>query len=293
MNAGFSFLAVGKIEFRFVINPLRSFKLLRGVKKKLTDKMAYFKVRDPVTNGFITISKVDDVEYIDPTNHFKKIFVDIIFNGMRTIFELKHPEIPQDIVDNVVGKLAQEEGEKNFNKILLTPVPNVLFAILESSSKKEQKKILKGLKLTNEEFISFICKAWSSHGFSFSNYHSEHFPKGLDKNQMPRLAIKDNNNDIKSVGKTSWTSGQIKSAIAQRSVVVSKFLDKGDKWHCFFITYNSLKGAEKSYKDGQPHFHYISHAWGLTREYVLAQLKCKEYNLPSYHLDFIFAANCE
>ncbi len=95
---------------------------------------------------------------------------------------------------------------------------------------------------------------------------------------MPIFAHHLENNEVKIIGNTTLTKGQIKSAINQRHAVVAKFLDKGDKWHCFFQTYRSIRGMETG---EYPHLHYISHAWGLSREHVLRQLRSKNYKLPS------------
>ena len=74
--------------------------------------------------------------------------------------------------------------------------------------------------------------------------------------------------------------------VEHRKVIVSKFLDKGDIWHCFFLTFKSLDGKE-NYHDGQPHLHYISSAWNIPRQEVKEQLTSKKYSLPSLpHIDF-------
>jgi hypothetical protein len=68
---------------------------------------------------------------------------------------------------------------------------------------------------------------------------------------------------------------------------VVKILERDDEWHCFFITYNSLRGDE-SWKQGQPHFHYISDKFGISKEELIKQLRSRDYklgNLP--HIDFM------
>jgi hypothetical protein len=70
--------------------------------------------------------------------------------------------------------------------------------------------------------------------------------------------------------------------------MIAKFIGDDRNWHCFFTNYKSLKGKEKTYKNGQPHFHYISDKWGLTRDEVIEQLGKRKYKLPSSmpHLDY-------
>ena len=51
--------------------------------------------------------------------------------------------------------------------------------------------------------------------------------------------------------------------------------------------YTNLKGKE-SWKDGQPHFHYISDKFGIPREKVVEQLKSNNYSLGCLpHIDII------
>jgi hypothetical protein len=66
--------------------------------------------------------------------------------------------------------------------------------------------------------------------------------------------------------------------VEHRKVIISKFLDNKTAWHCFFLTFKSIR-REESWQDGQPHFHYISDKFGISRENVIVQLKSKDYNL--------------
>jgi hypothetical protein len=49
---------------------------------------------------------------------------------------------------------------------------------------------------------------------------------------------------VKTAGETTLTKEQLKNVVNYRKVTVSKFLDKGDTWYCFFLTYRSLRGEE-------------------------------------------------
>ncbi|RYD53439.1 MAG: hypothetical protein EOP52_04715 [Sphingobacteriales bacterium] len=80
---------------------------------------------------------------------------------------------------------------------------------------------------------------------------------------MP-LLVEARGNYINKVGDTDLTDGQLRQAIDHRKVIVAKFFDNGDQWHCLFFTYESLGGKE-SWNDGQPHYHYIYDKFGLSR----------------------------
>lgn len=246
--------------------------------------MKHVKIPDPEGKGSFSIFSSEDVEYADPIKYFLNSFVTTHFIDLKETALLKFPSIHPNSLDEPILEKSAAFAEKFMKGIISTPIPENLVSLIKSTSKKEQQKLLKGFSLTTDELLSFICNAWTQHGFSFSEYIVEHQPKGFENKQLPRLAHKNADNEIKSIGKTSLTNGEIKNLIDHRSITVSKFIDKGDVWHCFFLTYKSLKGEEAGEK---PHLHYISSAWGLPRKQVLVQLKSKSYSLPSLpHIDF-------
>ena len=128
--------------------------------------------------------------------------------------------------------------------------------------------------------------AFENYGYTYSCYRAKHNHKGLEEAQLPELIYVEENGNVTSIGETKLSKGQLKQAIEHRKITVSKFLDSGESWHCFFLTFKSLSGKE-SFKDGQPHLHYISDKWNIPRKEVVEQLTNKKYNLPSLpHIDF-------
>ena len=258
--------------------------------------MKEIRIKDTKKNGYYNMIEVGDFEYVNPIEKMSEIVIQSMSQLTKNhlMFAKDNKLLPN--VDEAVNtdasikKIALKEGVKmwqeEFQNIMTQKLPDNIFNILDGASKKEQIKLLKGISLTSEELMFFIFKAWEDYGFTYSVYTSHHNHKGLDDTLMPRFAYKEENDDIISIGGTKLTDGQIKQAIDHRTVIISKFLDKGSLWHCFFLTYKSLKG-EENYKNGQPHLHFISHTWGLSREYVLQQLKSKDYRLSSLpHIDF-------
>jgi hypothetical protein len=246
--------------------------------------MSYTRIPDPETGGFFTVMEVEDFEYANPIEQTHKMFLEHSINFEKDFFILKKPPFPINHLDDFLLKRAEEKWLEEYKEITSSGVHENLLKLLDCDSKKEQIKLLKGLSFTSEELMNFIFCAWEKYNYSYSKYHSEHSHTGLDESQLPTLIHKKSDSEIISVGKTNLSDGQMKQLIEQRSVKVSKFLDKGDKWHCLFLTYKSLGGDETG---GQPHLHYISNYWGLTREYVVQQLCSKNYKLPSLpHIDF-------
>lgn len=236
-------------------------------------------------NGVYTVFEAKNIEFCDPIKYFTECFILHRVSIERDLLRIKVPFSIEEI-DEFLYKRNIKEWDVEYQKIVATEIPPNFILLLKSKSKKEQIKLLKGQSLNPDQLIAFIFKAWTDFEFSFSTYSAEHYHSGLDKADLPRLVhVKDNS--VEKVGNTSLTDGQLKQVVAQRKVIVSKFFDNGNNWHCFFLTFNSLRG-EETCKDGQPHFHYISDKFGIKREIVVNQLKSKYYNLGTLpHIDLL------
>ncbi|RRJ86903.1 hypothetical protein EG240_15735 [Paenimyroides tangerinum] len=162
----------------------------------------------------------------------------------------------------------------NFRKIDL---PANLKNLLNTTKKREQEKILNGLELTPDILMAFLLYA-GDNGYLFSEYSSEHHSSALKDKKMPLAYRKKDDGSMEVMGTTDLSEGQLKQNLEQRTVKVGKILEKGDEWHCFFVTFNSLLGKE-NWRSGQPHFHYLSNLFGFTKEEVIEQIKSKDYKL--------------
>lgn len=240
--------------------------------------------------GFIMAWINGDVEFVNPVERYKEIIINQSIDIERELIKTKIPSIFLGIFNDLFQKKFQQNAdlfwEKFHIKIKDTNLSQNLISLLNSKSKKEQKKLLKRASLTLLELIGFIFYAFEREGYLFSNYYAEHHHKGLDEKKLPQFIHLKNDDTIHKTGETTLTNGELKQVINHRKVIVSKFIDRGKKWHCFFITYQSLKG-EENWNNGQPHFHYISDKFGLSREKVLAELRSRHYklnNLPHVSL---------
>lgn len=236
-------------------------------------------IADESGNGKYIIFEAPDVEYVNPIDYYAEAQMSMDISMMRDILQLKLPHFPLEFLEPYILREANKEWQKKHNEINQTTIPQKFTTLLTTTKKREQIKLLKNSSITPEQLIALIFKGWTEYGYSFSQYVSEMPHNGLDVTKMPILVeIKKNN--VRKVGSTSMTDGQLKQAIEHRKVMVAKFLDKQNEWHCFFLTYESLKGKE-SWKNGTPHYHYISDKFGLTRQNVLEQLKSCNYSLGS------------
>jgi len=245
-----------------------------------------FKIVDVDKKSQYIIREYDDFEFVNPIEYISSMMIKSNMSLQSEMISLYGIDAPKDMLEKILLREATIFKDEQIERYRSTPVPKKVLSVLEAKSKKDQIKALNGLSLTDTELISFIMKAYEEHGFVFSQYKVKHNHKGLDINHLPDIIHLKYDGKIDFIGKTTLSEGQLKQAVEHRKVTVSKFLDRGDDWHCFFLTFRSISGGE-SYKNGQPHLHYISSKWNIPRKIVLEQLTSKDYRLPSLpHIDF-------
>ncbi len=256
-----------------------------GNLKKMKNTMEIDKINDDSGKGFTTVFRDNDVELTDPIEHYMNHSINVSVTMEKNLIAQQDPSLIGTVDDSFFIKRGIKAWEQRYKEIEKTIVPPNFILLLESKSKKEQIKLLRGENLTSGQLIAYIFRAFKEYGFLFSQYRSEHYHKGLDKDDLPKL-VEVNGDEVRTVGETSLTDGQLKQAVNYRKVIIAKFLDKGDEWHCFFVTYNSIGGKE-TWKGGQPHFHYISDKWGISREEAVKKFKSNRYPTTNVHIGLL------
>lgn len=263
--------------YKRVISNLNKYSVIRHRKIKYNDESG---------NGEYSIFESRDFEFVNPIEHYSTAFIVSNFTMMKDLVLNRKLPFALEIIEKTIMKKAVINWEEKLNETLKTEIPENFISVLKADSKKEQVRLLKDQSITPEQLLAFIFKSYTDFGFCYSQYIAEHNHNGLEICKMPPVAGIVNGK-VHKIGNTTLTDGQLKQAIEERKVIVSKFLDNGSEWHCLFLTYNSLKGKE-TWKNGQPHYHYISNKFGIPREKVVEQLKSKNYNLGSLpHIDLI------
>ena len=242
-------------------------------------------VYDDDGKGFTKIFSGTDIEFANPIEYYKNREIQRSMSLERTTLSLKNPIITASLPDAYFLKRANEKWEERLAQINSDSVPGNFISLLNTQSKHEQEKLLRGQSITPFQLAAYLFRAWTDFGYSFSNYRAEHHHKGVSEQDLPQLIRLDEEN-VRKAGTTSLTDGQLKNVVNHRKVIVSKILDRGSEWHCFFITYNSIAGKEK-WQGGQPHYHYISDKWGLSRQEAVDRLKSTNYPPTSVHIALI------
>ena len=247
--------------------------------------MKIIREKIPGKDGYLNIMMNGDYEYVDPYEKIGETFFHLQRNIIMSIADIKADELEElaegidteKLFDKIAVIRAKGEYDRYMSEIKSTKVPKALFDLLTMTKKSNQVRALRGLSLNNTILMALVFEACGNLGYRYSMYTAHHDHAGLDKSKMPRIAHKEDDGTILTIGKSGLTEGQIKAAIEQKKVNVARFLDNGSNWHCFFYTYNSISGKESG---GIPHIHYISHLWGMTRAEVVRQLKRRDYKLP-------------
>jgi len=229
----------------------------------------------------ISIRQKDTFELVDPIK---------FYGDYSVTSHMIKSGIPKDEMNGQKkpSKESREvfiEGMKLWNnklaEIRRIKIPKNLIDLLSTTKKSEQVKLLKGVVLTSDLLAALIFEACEKHGFKLSQYKTEIPQDQFDTKKMPLAYEVKDNGDVKTFGKTELSDGQLKQAINQRKMTISKFLEKEGVFHCFFTNQNSLNGVETWLGKKQPHFHYISNSFGLEKGKILKELSSKKYKLNS------------
>lgn len=226
-----------------------------------------------------------DIKQVNPIKYYGDFYIvrQMIFSGVPDD-ELHLKKEPSEESKKIFRE-AIESWKEKLAEIKNVNIPENLIKLLSSKKKSEQEKLLRDVSLTPNMLYALIFKAYEDYSYLFSQYNKAEKPqKGIDLSKMPHAYELKDDGDVNIFGNTELTKGQLKQAIKHRKVVISNFLEKEDDWHCFFANYRSLNGEEVWLGKNQPHYHYISSAFGLSKEKVLKELKSGDYKLKSIHV---------
>jgi len=244
-------------------------------------------IPDKDGNGFYRVFCDENVEKVNPVEFYKLYELQKRAIIYRDLLIMKTPFAAR-LSDDFFIRFAKEElSKENFWEIKeQIEIHDNFLKLLETTRKKDQESLLRGMSINPDQLISLIFKSYNIYGYLYSRYRFENFPKGFESNIIPKIANIEEDGAIKIIGETDLSEGQVKNILEQRKVIISHFFDKDNEWHCFFTTYNSIGGKE-NWKDGQPHFHYISSAFGITRDKFIESMESGQYKSTSIHIDLL------
>lgn len=243
-------------------------------------------------NGQISTRRnsLPQAERVNPVEYYKKNELRRRAIILRDLLQLKEPFLTAELPTTFFEKQAAKSLIGFFEKKRKTPIPKNFVQLLQTTRKKDQVKLLKGMSLNPDQLLSLIFLSYNDLGFLYSRYHFENLHKGLEGKKLPKLIELESNGNVRKVGATELSNGELKNVIEHRKVINSHFFEKEEIWHYFFLTYNSIAGKE-NHNNGKPHFHYISSGFGITKENFIVSMKTGTYRSTSIHVDLLEYGN--
>lgn len=244
------------------------------------------KIFDENGKGFIRAFYSDKVERVNPIDFYETAELKHSATLIKDILFLKNPLLTSFLDSDYFDRKAKEMIVGYCEKCLNTEIHQNFIELLNTTRKKDQIRLLKGMTLNPDELMSLIFKSYHEFGYLYSKYHFKNLPNGFEEKILPKIFRLDDNDNIIKIGDTDLTDGELKHIIENRKVIVSHFFEKQDVWHCFFSTYKSMGGKE-NWKGGQPHFHYISSGFGISKDDFIESMRTGNYKSTSIHIDLL------
>ena len=160
--------------------------------------------------------------------------------------------------------------------------PDFLRGLYYTNKKKEQEQLLRDKSITIEDLVSWFLYAESLNGL-LSQYSYEDGENELNE-RAPLIIDASNPDDIKTVGKTDLSDAALLHLVETQKKTMAQFIDFEDgRWFCFYRKNKGLAGKERG-EHGQ-HLHFISNAYGITREILVADFKRCKCPTNGFHVD--------
>jgi hypothetical protein len=234
-----------------------------------------------------------DRHLVDPVQHFKELrqglteqlsATKLMDHSFYKTLSIKK-RFDWAFREKAMKKQMWNEEYERASSVLL---PDNILALLQETKKKKQQKLLKGFTYKQDMFMSIPIQAWNLFKMPYSRYTVDYLPKELKDKKRPQMIHMHNeaNNDFTLMGETDMSESDLRLAIKKRHRVIMEFIGDEDYWHCFFRTMSSIRGVEEPHI-GEPHLHYISSAWGMSRQNVIDNLSSYRYKLKkTEHIPF-------
>lgn len=216
---------------------------------------------------------MEDIEYVNPRDFLKNFHACSIIPCLLKVSKA-NLHMSRELIKEQVLKEAEDVAENHISFLEHFVLPPEIDILLDSTlSKKEQSRLLSDLTITKTQLGAIYIKAGAK-GFLFSNYSFDGIPKAYKECDLPSfIRIKDDG-DVESYGNHQLSKGQLKDIVLHSKSIIARILDKEDHWHCFYQTKKGVYGKEHGERMGSyPHIHYISNAYGISREDFVKGLK--------------------
>lgn len=208
----------------------------------------------------------DDFNW-QPMDYLLQYRILAFLNGYQCKCEI---EDKMHLVNNpFINMIAPEEAARFIADLLRKSQPDARLQQLLSHPEWRKSKQVELMKdfIYKPSDILWFCKLSQDFGYLLDVYRLETLPKEYQNMKLPAYIYEKDNGEIEKMGETDLSEGQMRDLLRKRKVYIIYIFHKGDIWHCFFSTYKAINGEEHGQIMGnQPHYHYISDKWGISRE---------------------------
>jgi hypothetical protein len=232
------------------------------------------------------INEMGEVENVDARSFIKSYHVRAILPVFIRIIEHLRGFCPQTWYGPIFDE-ANAIAEERMKVLDGIELPHQLNKLLGSDLfKKEQIKLLKGISLSADQLGGLFVQA-GSQGYRFSNYRFKGIPKEYREKDLPTFIYLKDDGNLDTYGSTSLSDGELRDLVIRSKFIVARILDNGKKWHCFYQTKSGVQGKEPGKLGANPHIHYISDSFGISRDDFIKALKGGRVPSSEVHIRLI------
>lgn len=227
-----------------------------------------------------------NVDKINPIEFTKRGYIAFQISLIKNKLLKENPIMTLGLDEDFFKTNAEKNWKTYYENVLKIKIPESFIYLLKNKdlSKNQQKSILKKQSLSPIQMEALIIKAWNDFNYSYSYYHFDILKLKNEEYKLPTVFRYDGKK-ITKIGETNLADYELKQIINQRNSVIIHFLDNGESWHCFFMTYRSISGKETWKGGATPHYHYISEKWNIKRDDAIEQFKSGNYPSTNVHIE--------
>lgn len=202
--------------------------------------------------------------------YMEKLFSDKVkASGLRPMPEYESRMfVLKQVDDKIINVLTTSSPNPIIHEILIN----------ESLSFKKQRRLLKGLKLSNSDTL-WLYKEAQDLGYLMDSTLVEIHPTKFDEKKKPLFFYQNRDGSMDVIGNTNMTEGEMRAYLEQRKVVQVRIFHNSEHWHCFYYTFKGMAGMEHGEMGEQSHYHYLSDKSGITWEQL--QQRIDKCDMPS------------
>ncbi len=184
-----------------------------------------------------------------------------------------------------------ELGRREFRKKILGDirgrgVARHLSDLIRAASKKEAKRIIREVVVTQQEFVDLMFNCGDLR-LAHRKKHRQFIPDHLKLSDEDRDAFFGNGVGTMSQG-AQRVLRKVRSTFAERRCLSVHLFEGVGVWHCFWLTYEDARPDRRNHWRAGPHVHYLSHLFSRqTPDEVWSSFDARSVPISGEHIRFV------